>query len=266
VTDRHSQNAVAGTVVFDLDGVVYLGQEGVPHARRAFESLEDAGFHILFATNNASVTQVSAIEKIERLTGYNGTASAVVTSGMATAEYLAGRYETALVIGEPALTETLEAAQIRVVDSQSPPDAVVVGIDFSFTYEKLAASVRAIRNGAAFIATNTDASIPASSGQAPGAGSLVAAVQTASGVVPVVCGKPHQPMIHILNRLRVGDVTWMVGDRPETDIAIAVSAGWRSILPLTGVVSSADDIGDRPTPDHIVASIQDVPRLVLGTV
>ena len=251
--------------MFDLDGVVYVGQEGVPGAGAALLAIEEAGFYLIFATNNSSATQSSVVEKISRLTGYVGAPLGVVTSGMAAASYVASRYESVYVIGEPALTETLEATHLTVTDSHSAVDAVVVGIDFSFSYDKLDAAVRAIRNGAAFVATNTDATYPTATGQAPGAGSLVAAVQTASGVAPIVCGKPHQPMIDMLNDLRIGETTWMVGDRPETDIATAASAGWQSILTLTGVISSPDDIGDGPTPDHIVASISDVPAVVLGS-
>jgi HAD superfamily hydrolase (TIGR01450 family) len=250
--------------VFDLDGVVYLGQTGIPGAALAFRTLESAGFHLLFATNNASVTQASVVERVQRLTGYDALPSAVVTCGMAAAHYMSGKYERVLVIGEPGLTQTLEAAGIAVVDADSEPDAVVVGVDFDFTYKKLDDAARAIRSGAAFIATNTDPTFPHATGQAPGAGPLVAAVETASGVTPVVCGKPHQPMIDILNSLIGGGEVWMVGDRPETDIATAARAGWNSILTLTGVVSSADDIGDRQAPDHIVASIAEVPAVVFG--
>ncbi len=130
--------------MFDLDGVVYLGQEGVPGAGTALLAIEEAGFQLIFATNNSSATQLSVIEKISRLTGYVGTPLAVVTSSMAAAGYVASRYQSVHVIGEPALTETLEAAHLTVTDSQTAVDAVVVGVDFSFSYDKLDAAVRAI--------------------------------------------------------------------------------------------------------------------------
>lgn len=264
MTKRLSEHTDSGTVVFDLDGVLYRGQTAVPGAGEALTDIETAGFQLLFATNNASATPTSVIEKIRRLTGYHGRMSAVVTSGMAAARFIAGRYDKILVVGEPGLRETIQTADVEVVDADSQPDAVVVGLDEAFTYDKLHNASRAIRSGAAFVATNTDATFPRADGQAPGAGSIVAAVATASGVQPVVCGKPEQPMIDILNELAEGEPIWMVGDRPETDIAIAAAAGWRSVLTLTGVVSSLAEVGDGPRPDHVVASIADVPGVVLG--
>lgn len=261
---RPSRSSSAGTVVCDLDGVVYLGNEGIAGAGTALKMLEEAGFRLVFATNNSPTTQTSVIEKVSRLTGYLGSPLNVVTSGMAAAGYLARRYERVHVIGETALKETIEAAHLTITDSQIAVDAVVIGIDFNFSYDKLDAAIRAIRNGAAFIATNTDATYPTDTGQAPGAGSLVAAVQAGSGVAPLVCGKPHQPMIDLLSVLCVGGPTWMVGDRPETDIALAAAAGWQSILTLSGVTSSSDDIAEGLKPDYIVADIAEVPAVVFA--
>jgi HAD superfamily hydrolase (TIGR01450 family) len=180
---------------------------------------------------------------------------------MAVVRYLTGRNHNVFVVGEPALRETLETGGVRLTDAPKA-DVVVVGIDFNFTYAVLDQASRAIRGGAEFIATNTDTNYPTPTGLAPGAGSIVGAVELAAGTTPVVVGKPEQPMIDLLTDQIRGRDVWVVGDRPETDVAMAHRAGWRSILPLTGVVADVDDLRGRPNPDHLVGSIADVPALL----
>jgi 4-nitrophenyl phosphatase len=251
-----------GTLIFDLDGVVYLGGHGVTGAGSALTELAATGWCVLFATNNSSATAQTVVDKIGRLTEFRADPSVVVTSGMAAAKLLGDRFGAVHVVGEQGLRETLTASGIRVVADAAAADAVVAGIDFSLTYAKLDAASRAIAAGASFIATNTDATYPTPTGSAPGAGAIVSALETASGTTPTVVGKPHQPMIDLLaDRLVVGPV-WVIGDRPETDIAMAHIAGWKSILPLTGVVRARTELDGRPQPDVVVSSIADVPALV----
>jgi len=256
-------SAPAGTAIFDLDGVVYLGGTGIAGAGQALHTLRDSGWHLLFATNNASATAVSVAEKITRLTGFTPSESAVVTCAMAAASYLRGSTAPVFVVGEPALRSTLADGGLSVTEEPEDAEAVVVGIDFSFTYDRMKDATAAIRSGATFIATNTDATYPTPRGLAPGAGSIVAAVRTASGQAPIVVGKPEQPMIDLLAERIEGEAVWVVGDRPETDIAMAQRAGWRSILPLTGVIGSAAELTGPDIPEVVVDSIVHVPDIIL---
>lgn len=255
-------SVAAGSVVLDLDGVVYLGSQGIEGAGAALKALEAEGWQLLYATNNASVTPDSVCEKIARLTGFEPERASVVTCAMAAARYLSSSEGAVYVVGEQGLTKTLVDAGITTSDEAASASAVVVGIDSAFTYDKLDNASRAIRRGAAFIATNTDANYPTPTGLAPGAGSIVAAVERAGGKAPIVVGKPEQPMIDILTDLIRSQTVWVVGDRPETDIAMAHTAGWGSILPLTGVVAHPDELVGRPRPDHVVSSIAEVPGLL----
>ncbi len=254
-----------GTVVFDLDGVVYVGDEGIEGAGQAMQILSDAGWRIIFATNNASKTQEAVANKITSQTGFVADPRDVVTSAMAAAWYMKGRYATTYVVGVEGLRWEMRNAGIEVVETAAA-ESVVVGVNFELRYEHIAVAADAVRNGAAFIATNTDATFPTSDGQLlPGAGAIVAAIATAAEADPIICGKPHAVMGNLVAELAGDGEIWMVGDRVETDIALAKNHGWRSILALTGVTTSVEGIADEDLPDHVVSSIAEVPAIVLGT-
>ena len=254
----------AGTVVLDLDGVVYLDAQGIPGAGQALASLAERGVALRYATNNSSKTASDVVRHIEQRTGFRADPSSVVTSSQATAVYVAERFSRAAVVGPPALERELLAHGVDVVPTDAA-DAVVVGLDRHLTYETIDEAARAIRAGAAFVASNTDSTYPTPTGLAPGAGTIVAALATASGRDPVVCGKPTPIFAEALTSQIAPVPVWMVGDRIETDIALGHSQGWVTVLVLTGVTDApdVDDLGVRP--HHIIPSIADLPELVLGS-
>jgi 4-nitrophenyl phosphatase len=112
------------------------------------------------------------------------------------------------------------------------------------------------------VATNTDANFPTPDGLAVGSGAIVAAIATAAGRQPVVCGKPERPMRQLIKQHIIGSDIWVVGDRPETDVAMAQAEGWRSILPLTGITPSDAYTSLSHDPDFIVQSIADLPGVL----
>ncbi len=257
-----STEAKRGSVILDLDGVVYLGSTPVQGAAETITNLFRDGWQVLFATNNSTMTPESVSETIESRTGLSIDPETIITSGMAAARYVVDQgLESAFVVGSKPLMDTVASAGISPVDSHAA-EAVVVGLDRDLTYQTIADAVTAIRGGAVFVATNTDATLPTPDGLLPGAGALVAAIATASGVDPVVCGKPHDPMVRLIGDKLKSDLVWMVGDRPETDVAIAKAAGWRSVLVLTGVTSELGDVPPSLTPDHVKASLAGVEILL----
>jgi 4-nitrophenyl phosphatase len=136
-------------------------------------------------------------------------------------------------------------------------DAVLVGLDPDFDDRRLAVAARAVRAGARFIATNADALDPTPSGFRPGAGAMVAAIRDATGVEPLVIGKPEPAMFHaILDATGVGpEEALVIGDNPDSDIRAAHRAGIESVLVLTGVTAHdavASLTGER-APDHVAA-------------
>jgi 4-nitrophenyl phosphatase len=257
-----TDTTIIGSVVLDLDGVVYHGNEGLPGAGEAMSAIATNGWRLIMATNNSSKTPTEVVEKIARLTGFTVESDHVVTSALAAASHLKGTCETALVVGERPLASAIEDAGIRVVDAWQEAEAVVVGVDFGISYDTMDRASRAIRAGAVFVATNTDANFPTPDGLAVGSGAIVAAIATAAGRQPVVCGKPERPMRQLIKQHIIGSDIWVVGDRPETDVAMAQAEGWRSILPLTGITPSDAYTSLSHDPDFIVQSIADLPGVL----
>lgn len=250
------------TVVCDLDGVVYVGAEPVPGAGPALLQIDRAGIDLLFATNNSTKTPADTAAAIADRAGYTARADQVITSGLATAQWMGDDVSSALVVGEQGLVDTIRDAGIEVVGMHDHPEAVVVGLDRDFDYDKLAAAARAVRRGAALYATNIDPTLPTPEGLDPGCGAIVAAVERASGIEAVVCGKPYPPMESLIADRAAGAEIVVVGDRPDTDLAVGRKAGWSSILVLTGVTSGAEEVPAELSPTAVVASLADVPPLL----
>jgi 4-nitrophenyl phosphatase len=138
----------------------------------------------------------------------------------------------------------------------------LVGLDFDLSYDRLTRAANAVRGGARFIATNTDPTYPVADGLLPGGGSMVAAVQTTTGVDPEVAGKPHAPMRALLRSRGITDA-WVIGDRVDTDIALTrAEPDWRSILVLSGVTREGEVSGA----DHVVPDLAAAVDLVLRNV
>jgi len=256
--------------VFDLDGVMYLGDTQIPHATDAVRRLEDAGKCVYYLTNNSGRTRSSYQQKLRDVNGLDVPVERIFTSAYATALYLSdsgAAGQSAFVIGESGLAaELAETGGLRVVTStdavaHTEIDYVVVGIDRQFTYEKLRFAHAAVTRGhATFIATNRDATFPLEEGEIPGGGSLVAAVATATGREPITIGKPEPHAYEAI--LRSAGVTAvesiMVGDRLDTDIAVGKRAGARTALVLTGVTSQsvADSAPEQWRPDMIIGDLR----------
>lgn len=260
-TDGTTSRKPLGTIVFDLDGVVYVDAHAVPGAGAALAAIDEAGWHIVFATNNSTRTATTVLEHIEQRTGFTSPTANVVTSAMAAANWAGARHERVFVVGEPGLVRTLESADLTIVQDTTA-DCVVVGLDRNVSYEKIDIASKLIRDGAAFIATNTDATFPTQTGPAPGAGAIVSAIATASGIDPLACGKPHIPMLTLVREMVRGDSVWVIGDRPETDLAMARRAGWQAVLVLTGVTAASTKIPSDHAPHHTLASIAELPALL----
>lgn len=244
---------MSGTIVCDLDGVVYLDHVEISGSGDALRRLDAAGWRLLFSTNNSWRTRADTAAKIATVSGYPARPDQVVSSATAAAHLLAGAVRSALVVGGAGLLEALGEQGIRVVADWHEADAVVVGLDLDLSYSKLAAATRAVGGGARFVASNNDATLPTPDGLLPGAGSIVAALEKATGRTAEVAGKPHEPMRRLLTE-RIGEgPVWVVGDRGDTDLALARAGGWEGVLVLTGVIR--DPAAAEPAPDLVAESL-----------
>jgi HAD superfamily hydrolase (TIGR01450 family) len=235
--------------VLDLDGVIWLADQPIPGAREAVAALRAAGERVLFATNNSYAPLAAQEAKLERM-GIPARGD-VVTSAMAAAT-LVHPGERVLVCGGPGIREAVAARGAVPVDD-GDAEVVVVGFHRDFDYERLRVATRAVQRGARLVATNDDATYPTPEGPIPGGGALVAAVAYASGVEPVVAGKPHPPMAALVREVGGASGT-VVGDRPETDGRFARALGYRFALVLSGVTREGD-LPVEPAPDVVAPTL-----------
>lgn len=223
--------------IFDLDGTLFRGDEPIPGAVEKVRELHEKGAIVRYVTNNSTQTRDYFASKLTRM-GFQCQPSDVVSSGVGTGHYLRDKgVASAFVVGEPGLVQTLGEYGVEMRET-GEVEAVVVGLCRFFTYDLMREAMARIRAGAQFVATNPDATYPVEGGGLiPGAGSIVAAVQTASGVVPKVIGKPDP----FLTQTALADAglqaheALVVGDRMDTDIESGRRAGCDTFLVLTGV-------------------------------
>ncbi len=240
------------TLVCDLDGVVYLGEEAISGSGEALARLTAAGWSVIFCTNNASRTPQEAADKIRRVVAYPARPEQVVTSAQAVATLLEPG-TSVYVLGGRGISEAVTERGCEVTPDWRAAEAVVVGLDPQLTYDRLSGAVLAVGRGARLLASNHDPTYPTPEGLRPGAGSLLAAVERATGEVAEVAGKPHAPMRKLLAAKAAGDV-WIVGDRDDTDLAMGREEGWSTVHVTTGV---ADPPRQAPT-----LSVRDLAALV----
>lgn len=246
------------TVICDIDGVLLLGAKPIPGAREALERVRAAGIRLIFATNNATKSPPAVRTHMQDVIGFDPGCDAVVNSGVATARFIAGKVERVFVVGSDGLRSTLGEEGIAITDDWREADAVVTGTNFDVTYEVLAHAGLAVQNGATFYATNSDVAFPRPDGLYPGAGAITAVVALTTGVSPIVCGKPFAPMRDALEA-QGGSRILIVGDRPDTDIALGKEEGWPTVLVLSGVVTDRNQIPAALTPDVVLNSIAELP-------
>jgi phosphoglycolate/pyridoxal phosphate phosphatase family enzyme len=250
--------------VLDLDGVVWTGDEPVAGAPETIRSLRDAGKRLAFVTNNSSQTPETYAKKLADV-GAQGEESEIVTSADALARLMqaaipALRGRAAFVIGGPGLIERVAGLGVRISDGADPTECsiVAVGMDRDLTYDKLRIATRAIRAGATFVASNSDATYPTEEGLWPGCGAIVSALRTSTGVDPMVAGKPEPLMLEVARERVGGTPALMIGDRIETDVVAAQAVGWPSALVLTGA-TGVPELAVAPVwPDYVLRRLSDI--------
>ncbi len=247
------------TYLIDLDGVVYRGDELLPGAREFIRWLETTHKKYLFLTNNSFSTGEQVLAKLAKM-GIVAESTHLLTAGQAAAQNIARRLPSGsvYVVGETPMIELVKSQGLTVVPVDSAQaGAVLVGLDRTFDYQKMTRASNAIRAGARFVAINRDPVLPISGGFIPGCGSMVAAIECASGVSPEVVGKP-EPML-LLEALKLleskPDETVMIGDGLAIDILAGQRAGTHTLLVLSGSNSRADVERSHIKPEHIYTDL-----------
>ena len=238
--------------------MLYLEEQGIPHAPESVASARRSGMRIAYVTNNASRRPETVAERLSGL-GIPAVPDEVVTSAQAAARVVSGSVAagaSVLVLGTEALADELRDVGLVPVRTVAEAGAggvaaVVQGLSPDTCQRDLAEATVALRAGALWVAGNTDVTLPSPRGPLPGNGAFVAALRAVTGLEPLVAGKPD-PALHLASVERVGARRpLVVGDRLDTDVLGAVRGGADSLLVLTGVTDRTTllraPLGSRPT-------------------
>jgi|Deesub1362B_J571_1020462.scaffolds.fasta_scaffold00041_58 4-nitrophenyl phosphatase len=253
-------------LVFDIDGVIYRGNEFIPGAPEVLKELSET-HEIFLLTNNSTRHREDYIHKfIEK--GIKIEKTRVFTSASVTAEFILEEFGVKKIfpVGERGLIKELKEAGHEILNVDAKPsdiEAVVVGMDRGINYEKISLAARAVRRGAMFIATNQDVTFPSQRGLEPGSGSVLASIEAASGrKADIVVGKPSPLMLSFVKK-KVGskaEEILLIGDRLDTDVASGRALKLKTALVLTGITRKEDlellPLEDRP--DFVFKSLKDL--------
>ena len=239
-------------LVLDMDGVLWRENTPIGDLPKIFGRINRMGLRVVLATNNSTKTVEQYLTRLKGF-GVNLESWQIVTSSLAVAELLAKRFPNrgdVFVLGEDGIMEALveKGFHPKPVGEAKDAAAVVVGIDREINFNKLREAALLIRNGALFYGTNADLTFPTPEGLIPGAGAFLAFLSAATGVKPIVGGKPAPDVLELaLERLATPrERTLVVGDRLETDIAGGQAVGCPTALVLSGV--STREMGEAWTP------------------
>jgi 4-nitrophenyl phosphatase len=247
-------------IILDMDGVLWRGTQPIGDLHKIFYNIQNLGLRFILATNNSTLSPEQYQSKLLGF-GVSIGKEFILTSSQVAAEYISEQYRyggPVFIIGENGLVQAL--GEKGFYHSREGALAVVVGMDRNLTYEKLSQACLLIRSGVKFIGTNADRSFPIPEGLAPGAGSILAALEAATDVSPIVVGKPSQPIYQAaLNKLESNPIeTLIVGDRLETDILGGQNIGCLTACVLSGVTKREEALNWKPAPDMIFENLEDL--------
>lgn len=252
------------SVLSDLDGVVYEGSNAIEPAPSVLNRLAALDIPVAYVTNNSSRRSEVIADQLLGF-GIHSEADDIIGSGQIGVELLSTLVEPGsriLVVGGDGLRYWVQRAGFELVaDSKGNPAAVIQGFAPDVSWRDLAEAAFSIQAGAKWVATNSDWTLPQERGMAPGNGTLVSAVHTAVGQLPLVAGKPEVPIfdasVRHLNVKYSKTRPLFIGDRIDTDISGANKAGLPSALVMTGVSTRKEVLGQKPEgrPRYILAHL-----------
>jgi HAD superfamily hydrolase (TIGR01457 family) len=251
------------TLLLDLDGVIYEGKNAVAEAVESITAISSTGIKVGYITNNSSRKPETIADQLRGF-GIELSNDDVISSAQAGVELLATmipKGSKVLVVGGEGLRFEVQAAGFELVElSDDKPAAVIQGFAPEVGWNNLAEASYAIQGGATWVATNQDWTIPREKGLAPGNGTLVSAVHTAVGQLPVVAGKPERVIFETAMRKFEAKSAIYVGDRLDTDVAGANKAGLGSALVMTGVTTRKELLAAKPDsrPTYVLETLKDL--------
>lgn len=251
------------TLLLDLDGVIYEGNNKVVDAVESIIALRETGIKVGYVTNNSSRKPETIADQLRGF-GLELSSDDVISSAQAGVQLLTSMIPAGskvLVVGGEGLRFEVKNAGFEVVElSDDKPAAVIQGFAPEVGWKDLAEASYSIQGGAKWVATNQDWTIPREKGLAPGNGTLVSAVHTAVGQLPVVAGKPERAIFETAMRKFETTSAIYVGDRLDTDVVGANKAGLGSALVMTGVTTRKELLSAKADsrPTFILGTLKDL--------
>ncbi len=244
-------------LILDMDGVIWRDTEPLGDLPKIFEAMANEEWQVTLATNNATRSVDQYVEKLANF-GVAIEPWQVINSALTTAEHLREKFPSGgpvYIVGEAGLLEAL--GKYGFYHQEKDALAVIGSMDRTFDYQKLYFANQNIRQGAEFIGTNPDKTFPSPEGITPGAGSILAAIETASETSPLIIGKPKKKMFELaIQRMDlIARECLVVGDRLETDIAGGQAMGCMTGLVLSGVTDETQARAWNPPPTFIAPDL-----------
>jgi len=244
-----------------MDGVIWKADAPIGDLPSIFKRIRARGLKFVFATNNSTRTSEQYVEVLQEL-GVEVEPWQIVTSSHGAAHAVAQKFPRGtkvFMIGEDGIRMALEERGFEILTVEEAPhaQAVVMGIDRTINFQKVVEATLLVRNGISFYATNTDKTFPTPRGEIPGSGAWISVITTATGIQPIIAGKPFPFLMELsLEKLDTNKKeTLVVGDRLETDIAAGQAVGCPTALVLSGVSTIEQANAWEPKPDIIAKDL-----------
>jgi 4-nitrophenyl phosphatase len=249
------------SLILDMDGVIWRGDAPIGDLPLIFSRIRERGLKFVFATNNGTRTSEQYVTRLGNL-GVQVEPWQVVTSAQALAYALTRKFPRGtkiFMIGGDGVRKALEDHGYKILSVENAPaaEAVVMGIDTEINFQKMSEATYLVRRGIPFYATNPDKTFPTPRGEIPGAGAWYSVIVTATGVQPIVAGKPFPFLMELAleNLGTKNEETLVVGDRLETDIAGGQAVGCPTAAVLSGVSTIEQANNWKPSPDIIAEDL-----------
>jgi HAD superfamily hydrolase (TIGR01458 family) len=250
-------------LLLDIDGVLAVSWQPLPGAIEAVKRFREEGPPFLLVTNTTTKTR-SELGDTLRNAGFDFADEEIVTAVVATAGYLRAVHPGKKVFVLSEGDASADLGDTELVDVDEAEVIVLGGAYEGFAYPVVNRAFRRLMDGAALVGMHRNLYWKTDQGWELDAGAYIAGLEEASGVTATICGKPERAYFDAaLEMLGSGtDRTAMVGDDVMNDVLGAQAVGLTGVLVRTGKYRPGDEERHDTRPDHVVASIAEVPDLV----
>lgn len=254
--------------IFDMDGVIYRGDEPIQDAVKTVNVLKERGCKLMYITNN-SAKLASEYRSLLLSIGIAPPLDEedIITSGDVTAKYLEDEMEkyperkNVLCVGQEPMKHLMRKIGMKVIEPEDYRNAhyVVVGLYHDFDWKIGSQAADAIATyGAKLIGANPDPARPVENGEIEaGTGAIIAFIEIASHTKAIFMGKPYPQMYKMALRRMNLEIphALMVGDMLLTDVKGALDLGMDAALVLTGMTLQEDVESSEVKPTYVIGSL-----------